>query len=239
VTDAIVANITADLEAVATPDRAEREKSYLKSDLIFLGASVPQIRRVATQVHRAHSALAHKHLRLLADALWGRRIHELRMAAVELLSLSIAQLTPADQRWLRGLIEESKTWALVDGLAISVVGALVDHYPAEMDPVIRAWAVDEGLWVRRTSLLAHLPGLRSGAGDFRRFGELADPLLDEKEFYIPKAIGWVLREAGKRRPDDVIAWLEPRVQRASGITVREAVKYLPEADRGRLLEARR
>ena len=58
-------------------------------------------------------------------------------------------------------------------------------------------------------------------------------MLEEKEFFIRKAIGWVLREAGKRRPDEVAAWLAPRTGRASGVTMREAVKYLPAADRER------
>ena len=52
-------------------------------------------------------------------------------------------------------------------------------------------------------------------------------MLDEREFFIRKAIGWVLREAGKRRPEEVAAWLAPRTDRASGVTMREAVKYLP------------
>jgi 3-methyladenine DNA glycosylase AlkD len=64
-------------------------------------------------------------------------------------------------------------------------------------------------------------------------------MLDEKEFFIRKAIGWVLREAGKRRPADVAAWLAARTDRAAGLTVREAVKYLPEADARRLVAAQR
>jgi 3-methyladenine DNA glycosylase AlkD len=51
-------------------------------------------------------------------------------------------------------------------------------------------------------------------------------LVDEKEFFIRKAIGWVLREHARRRPDDVFEWLQPRAARASGVTLREAVKYL-------------
>jgi 3-methyladenine DNA glycosylase AlkD len=59
-------------------------------------------------------------------------------------------------------------------------------------------------------------------------------MLDEKEFFIRKAIGWVLREAGKTRPDEVYEWLAPRVDRASGVTLREAVKYLRPDQRARL-----
>ena len=67
-----------------------------------------------------------------------------------------------------------------------------------------------------------------------RFLGYADAMLDEKEFFIRKAIGWVLREVGKRRPEEVSSWLAPRTHRASGVTMREATKYLPDADRERL-----
>jgi 3-methyladenine DNA glycosylase AlkD len=51
-------------------------------------------------------------------------------------------------------------------------------------------------------------------------------MLDEREFFIRKAIGWVLRDTSRRRPDLVYAWLLPRAGRASGVTLREALKYL-------------
>jgi len=53
---------------------------------------------------------------------------------------------------------------------------------------------------------------------------------------VRKAIGWVLRETGKRQPDLVAAWLAPRTAQASGVTMREAVKWLP-ADRRAALTA--
>jgi len=67
----------------------------------------------------------------------------------------------------------------------------------------------------------------------------APPGGEEREFFIRKAIGWVLRETGKKRPELVVAWLEPRVTRAAGLTVREGVKYLPDSDRDRLMASRR
>jgi 3-methyladenine DNA glycosylase AlkD len=80
--------------------------------------------------------------------------------------------------------------------------------------------------------------LRDGA-PLDRFAAYADGMLDEKEFFIRKAIGWVLREAGKQRPDDVVEWLTPRAKRVSGVTMREAVKYLPEGDGAALMTAHR
>jgi 3-methyladenine DNA glycosylase AlkD len=51
-------------------------------------------------------------------------------------------------------------------------------------------------------------------------------MLEEKEFFILKAIGWILREVSKKRPELVRDWIASRDARMSGVTRREAVKYL-------------
>ena len=235
---AVADEIEAELAAAGTPDRAVHEKAYLKSDLDFLGASVPTIRAAATAVHRQHPDLGHDEVVALVTALWDTPVHERRMAAVEVLDLYGAVLGPDDVDLLERLLRESRTWALVDGLAASVVGALAERFPDDLDPVVRGWATDDDRWVRRSALLAHLVALRRGEGDFTRFGELADPMLEDTEFFIRKAIGWVLRDTGRRRPELVADWLAPRAARASGLTVREAVKHLPDDQRRRIDQAR-
>jgi 3-methyladenine DNA glycosylase AlkD len=136
------------------------------------------------------------------------------------------------------LIRESKTWAFVDELAIVITGPLVERSP-ELLRVLDRWAKDDDFWLRRSAMLALLRPLRRGEGDFRRFARYADRMLEEREFFIRKAIGWVLRETGKSQPDIVYAWLLPRATRASGVTVREAVKYLSAARRRELLTSYR
>ena len=236
--DTLMASVVERLREAGSPERAEHEKAYLKSDLEFLGASLPCIRSTAVALHQQMPELAHGDLVALVEALWGAGIHELRMTAVELLDLYRDRLSPLDTPFLERLIRQSGTWALVDGLAVSVTGDLTERFPDALHPVLAAWAQDDDVWLRRASLLAYLPGLRRGGGYFERFAALADPMLGDDRFFIRKAIGWVLRETGKKRPERVIEWLEPRLHRASGLTVREAVKRLPERERERLLEAR-
>jgi hypothetical protein len=62
-------------------------------------------------------------------------------------------------------------------------------------------------------------------------------MLGEKEFFVRKAIGWVLRDTSRKRPDEVAAWLLPRAARASGLTVREATKHLAARARAAILAA--
>jgi 3-methyladenine DNA glycosylase AlkD len=228
--------LTEELRAAGDPDRAAQEKAYLKSDLEFFGESVWEIRRVAKSFVGGAKALEHEDLTGLVEALWAEPVFERRMASVVLLELHPKLLTPADLPLIERLLRESLTWALVDALATDVVGGILARAPDDVTPVLDRWATDPDFWIRRASLLAELQPLRKG-GDLGPFLRRADAMLDEKEFFIRKAIGWVLREVGKRRPAEVVAWLGPRTHRASGVTMREAVKYLPAADAERLTAA--
>ena len=223
------------LRALGTPERADGEKRYLKSDLDFLGVSVWGIRKVMKAFAEQHRDLPHDDVVALIEALWGKPVFERRMMAAMLLEEYVAVLDPSDLELIERLIRESKTWALVDVLSGDVVGEIILRNP-KVAARLDAWAKDDDFWVRRSALLAQLLPLKHGAS-FRRFASYADVMLDEKEFFIRKAIGWVLRETAKRRPDEVYEWLAPRAHRASGVTIREAVKYLDDARTNALMSA--
>ena len=166
----------------------------------------------------------------------GKILFERRMIAVLLLEAFEPLLRPADMKLLERLVRESKTWAFVDELAIAIVGPLVERSPALLR-VLDRWATDDDFWLRRCAMLALLRPLRRGEGDFARFTRYAEAMLNDREFFIRKAIGWVLRETAKKRPDLVYQWLLPRCAIASGVTVREAVKYLSTQQRADVLKA--
>jgi 3-methyladenine DNA glycosylase AlkD len=229
--------LEAELRAQGSPERARQEKRYLKSSLAFHGATLPQIERTVRAFTVEWPISDHDRLVALATTLWEAPVHERRMAAVTLLERHRQLLGVDDLDLLERLIRESKTWAYVDALAANVVGPICAG-AAEAGPVLDRWAGDDDFWVRRSALLSQLRPLRDGA-PLGRFARYADAMLDEKEFFIRKAIGWVLREAGRRRPAEVRDWLAPRTQRASGVTMREAVKYLPAHDAATLMRAYR
>jgi 3-methyladenine DNA glycosylase AlkD len=236
-----VARAVGDLETrcreAGSAERAISERAYLKSDLEHFGASVWEIRRIAKDFVTGHLDLTHDELTALVRMLWAKPTHECRMAAVMLLNLCARLLGPDDLAEIEAMIRGSHTWAYVDNLAGHSAGSLVVAYP-EIASRIDAWAVDANFWVRRSALLAMILPLRQGA-PLDQFARYADAMLDEKEFFIRKAIGWVLRETSKRRPEDVYRWLLPRANRASGVTLREAVKYLEAAQRDAILQAAR
>jgi len=214
------------LRAIGSPVRAAAERQYLKSDLEFFGVTVPDLRRVVTSAVRRHPGLDREASVAWAVALWREPVHERRMAAVEVLRLALRQLRADDLAPVEALIRDSRTWALVDSLAGDIAGTIALRDPSAW-PRVDGWATDADFWVRRSSLLVLLSGIRAGQPDLARFERYAGPMLGEKEFFIRKAIGWVLREISKRDPDWVATWTAARVAEMSGVTFREAVRRLP------------
>lgn len=212
------------LKELGTPERAAGEKRYLKSDLAFLGCTLGDMRRIAKDVSK--EPFAHDGLIELVEDLWSKPVFDRRMVAVILLELHPELLGPKDLPLVERLVRESGTWALVDGLAGVVAGRIAAGH--RVKGVLDGWSRDDDFWVRRASLLAELKPLKEGAA-FAAFGARADRMLEEKEFFIRKAIGWVLRETSKERPGEVYEWILPRAHRASGVTIREAVKHLDAA----------
>jgi 3-methyladenine DNA glycosylase AlkD len=225
------------LRAVGTADRAAQEKRYLKSQLEFFGVTVPDLRRVVKAALRDYPGVDEAGMVDWAVALWRAPVHERRMAAAEILTMAAPRLGPGDLATVERLLRESGTWALVDGLAVNVAGEIALRDPRSW-PVVDGWAADADFWLRRSALLALLRGIRSGRPDLPRFTRYAEPLLAEREFFIRKAIGWVLREISRRDPDWVADWTDRHGAEMSGVTFREAVRRLPGADAERLRNAR-
>ena len=225
-----LADLDGRLRGAGKPARAKFDKAYLKSDLRFYGLTLPEIHRIAREYAREHPDLDRRALRELALGAYATNKHDLRTVAIALLDRRRRVLEERDLPWLVDLADGSNTWAHVDWLAIAVIGDVVARYPAS-GRWLPKWAKQKNFWVRRTALLAQHDQLKIGKGDWPLFVRIADSLLDEKEFFIRKAIGWVLRETSKKRPKLVYDYLRPRRDRVSGLTLREGAKYLSDAQR--------
>ena len=229
----IAATLVPTLRGLGTPARATAEKRYLKSGLDHLGVPVPQVRK--TVLAMTAGPMDSERLRAWVAS---PPIHESRLAAVLLLEAHARLLVPGDLDLLEPMIRQANTWGLLDTMVVHGLGTLAVNFPVPLGKVLDRFARDPDFWVRRAALLALLVPLRHGGGDFARFCRYADAMLEEKEFFIRKAIGWVLREAAKKDPGRVVAWLVPRKDRASGLTLREACKNLPVAQQEKILGKR-
>jgi 3-methyladenine DNA glycosylase AlkD len=230
-----VAIIEAALAERGTAERAAGAKAYLKSELDFFGVDAKGVRATAREVFERHPDLGHDDLVRLVRALWRRPSFDAKAVAVGLLERRPDLLGPDDLGLVDELLRQSGTWALVDWLCTKVAAPLVERDPA-LKRTLKAWARDDDFWLRRSSMLSLLPALRRGEGDFELFSRFASWMVEEGEFFIRKAIGWVLRDTSKKRPALAYEFLSAHIDRVSGLTLREGSKYLPKEQREKLME---
>jgi 3-methyladenine DNA glycosylase AlkD len=235
----LLEELESELRAVGDRERAASARAYLKSDLDFLGVTARPLRGVARAFLDNHPEIDRSGLVELVQALWQRPVYDLRAVGVALLERRTTDLGTSDLALVEDLLRRSGTWALVDWLCTKVAAPLVEADPGATAPVLERWSRDEGFWIRRASMLAQLPGLRAGGGDFELFAASASRMVEEKEFFIRKAIGWVLRDVSRKRPDLAFGFLLEHIHEVSGLTLREGSKYLPEKQREALRRARR
>lgn len=218
------------IKALGNPERARKEKAYLKSELTFYGVAIPKIRKAANLYYKQFPDLSRDVLIQTVAILWWCQVHEMRSLAIALLEKYNHSIDPSDLPLILDLVLDSHTWAYVDWLAVKVIGPLVARDP-NGPAHLRQWVRHDNFWVRRTALLALLDPLRAGQADFALFEELAVPLLPEKNVFIRKAIGWVLREVSKKQPETTFAFLQAHHRKASPLTLREGAKYLSDSQR--------
>lgn len=206
--------------------RAVSEKAYMKSALRFHGVDAKQMRAAVADFCKANPEMDREAMRAIVDALFATDWFDLRSAAIAIVERKHKLLAIEDAAWLSEIARAGACWAHVDFVVTKAMGPLLERHPKALPKLVRAWARDDDFWVRRVALLAQLAPLRRGAGDFALFATIAAPMLEEREIFIRKAIGWVLREVSKKRPELVQAFLDEHGHRASGLTRREATKYL-------------
>jgi 3-methyladenine DNA glycosylase AlkD len=90
-------------------------------------------------------------------------------------------------------------------------------------PVIRSWARDPDLWLRRTAVLCQLGD--KGATDLGLLSEVIEANAGDREFFVRKAIGWALRDYARTDPGWVLAYVEAHPS-LSPLSRREALKHL-------------
>ena len=188
----------------------------------FLGIRVPVLRKQARKHRELPLAEARK---LLKSA-----FHEERLCALLIL---VEKFTRGDteqrERIHRLYLDHTRyvnNWDLVDSSAHKIVGPyLQDRDRSLLDEL----AVSESLWERRIAIIATYHYIRQDQfDDTLRISEI---LLDDPEDLIHKAVGWMLREVGKRDLDVEKAFLKPRYRDMPRTMLRYAIERFPEAER--------
>ena len=131
-------------------------------------------------------------------------------------------LKDSDLPKLEQLVVTKSWWDTVDILD-RIVGSLVYDKP-EMEKLILQWSLSDNIWLRRVAIDHQL--LRKEKTDVQLMEKVLLNNLDQTEFFINKAIGWVLRDYSKTNPDWVARFIEKNKERMADLSIKEASKYL-------------
>lgn len=208
----------------ADPAIKQAKEAYMRHKFVFFGLQRPVRTLLQKQVFKAHPVRTIDDLTTLVVQLWALQERELHYVAVDLLQQYKKLWNHDTLRLLEHCIVTNSWWDTIDDLAANCVGDLCAKFP-ELVATMDQWIVHENFWLRRTALLFQLR--YKTKTDTERLFAYCRATMHEKEFFIRKAIGWVLREYSKTDPHKVSAFVKEQRTTLSPLSMREALKYCP------------
>jgi 3-methyladenine DNA glycosylase AlkD len=196
---------------------------------IFYGIKVPVQRRIA----KKHKDISLTDLQVLLDS----SIHEERLVALFIL---VDQYTKGNDKTKETIynfyLKNTKSinnWDLVDLSAPKIVGA---HLLNRDKEILLKFARSSDLWKKRIAVLSTFYFIRNLHFDTAL--QLAEMLLNDKHDLIHKAIGWMLREIGKRNLKTEEDFLKKHYKRMPRTMLRYAIEKFPEKKRKDYLQGK-
>ncbi|MBL8121972.1 DNA alkylation repair protein [Candidatus Saccharibacteria bacterium] len=195
----------------------------------FIGVRMPDIRMVC----KHHRAMPLVEVRKLIES----PFHEHRMAGLILLTMQYPKAVDKQAIYELYIEELAKgyinNWDFVDVTCRAVVGEHLRHNRNKLFDL----ANSDSLWERRVAIVSTFPYI--AAGDPSTSMELAEVLLHDKHDLMHKAVGWTLREVGKRCDEALLrSFLDHHASGMPRTALRYAIERLPEQDRRRYMAAK-
>jgi 3-methyladenine DNA glycosylase AlkD len=215
------------LADLADAEKAEGMRQYMKSEMPFRGVQKPAREQLLRTAIAAHPLPDPTTLLAIACELWDQAaFREERYLALGLVGHR-RYAGWAEPSWVasryRHWIVTGSWWDFTDEIANRHIGPLLRAHPAELTPLMRAWATDGDRWLRRTSIICQLG---SGAGtDVDLLTETIEANIADPDFFLRKGIGWALRHHARVDPE----WVRAFVAAHPGLSTlsrREALKHI-------------
>ena len=218
-----------DLLQLANEQIAEHSQRFFKTGKgeygegdIFLGIRVPLLRRLV----KKYGGISIAEVRKLLHS----KFHEERLLAVLMLVQLFKSADESVQKQVYDLYLENtefiNNWDIVDISASNIVGAhLYEKDKAPLYDLVQS----KNLWERRISIISTFYFIRQN--EFDDTLKLAKILLNDKEDLIHKAVGWMLREVGKREIEFEEEFLQEHYKIMPRTMLRYAIEKFTETSR--------
>jgi 3-methyladenine DNA glycosylase AlkD len=195
----------------------------------FAGLTVPVQRKIAKEFLELNFSELHQ---LLVS-----KTHEERLIALLILVEKYRKADTHEKEKIYNFYLKNRkginNWDLVDLSAPKIVG---EHLMNGDRNILFEFAKSENLWERRIAILSTLAFIRRD--DFNTTLQIADILLDDKHDLIHKAVGWMLREIGKRNLKAEEDFLKSRYKNMPRTMLRYSIEKFPELKRKKYLKGK-
>lgn len=200
---------------------AREQAAYMRNQFPFLGLKSPVLKAASDAFFKENGSVDKTRVMPFAIACAQYPSREMFHLAIDVLRKHAKHLEEKHIDDLKTLIIQGAWWDTTDGIAPNVVAKLIDKYPSLVN-YMDAWIEDENMWIRRSAILYALKHKKKT--DWERLQSYILMRAHEKEFFIQKAIGWVLREYSKTNPDEVIQFIQNNP--LAPLSKREGLKWL-------------
>ena len=196
---------------------------------IFLGVVVPQQRKIAAKF----AELPFKEIKELLKS----KIHEERLTGLIILvnqykkSLKDEVLREQIFRFYVKNIFTVNNWDLVDLSCRDIIG---EHLINKSRKILYQFAKSRNMWKRRIAIVSTWAFIRKN--DFNDTLRLAETLFNDKRDLIHKAVGWMLREVGKKDERVLRQFLDKNASKMPRVMLRYSIERLPENKRRKYLQ---
>ncbi len=219
----MIKKIKKELREKADPEKAKKWQLFFKKKENLIGVSVPELRKIAKKYHE----LKEKDTLFLLKS----SIHEERFLALLLMvekyqekKKEIFQLYLKNTQYINN-------WDLVDLSAEKIVG---DYLFEKRKDVLYKLAESENLWERRIAIVSTHFFIKKDY--FKDTLKIAEILLKDKEDLVQKAVGWMLREVGKKDEKLLENFLKKHYLKMPRVMLRYSIEKFPQSKRKRYLK---
>ncbi|MDR1114912.1 MAG: DNA alkylation repair protein [Tannerella sp.] len=224
-----VAFIISELQSIGTPEKAAHLQRFFKTGAgqygegdVFIGVVVPHTRSIA----KANLQTPLTEIRKLLMS----KYHEARLCGLIILTERFKKASEAERKEIYNFYLKNTSrvnnWDLVDLTCPTIVGEyLID----KNRNILYELAESDNLWEQRISIISTLAFIHRN--DFSDTLELSKKLLNHQHDLIHKAVGWMLRETGKRNRNVLTVFLETYTIKMPRTTLRYAIEHYPEPER--------
>lgn len=215
----------------ADSDRAMYQQRYMKSGLPFWGIPCADVKKISNVIFKDFVPKNNKQYRDVFLYIFKNAERREEWYAAMHYAIKFKKFISEENidAYLK-IVNLTQWWDIVDTVSVHLFGkALLDN--VNLEKHLRKWIVDENMWVRRVALLTQLK--YKDKTDVDLLSDLILTVADEKEFFIRKAIGWVLREYSYTDPKWVKNFIKEHEQKLSNLSIREGMKVIKRFESSR------